>query len=453
MNYVRSFSLRLALTYVGLFLLSIGLLVGSFYYFSVHRPHEALRKQIRREALQLEQIYAVDGEAALIKALAARAAARGDRAAFHVFIGPDGDLKSANIPTWPSERGDQWLDLEADIYTEGAEFDQHAFALDIGFDNGARLMVGRDAEDLEELRELLANGMVWLVGSSLVLGLLGGGLISRAIGMRLEQISRAATQVMEGDLAGRVPVDGSNDDFDRVSQTLNQMLDRNEELFASVRRVSDNVAHELRTPLARLLADVETLEARYPSETNPEVKRIGIETRRLRTIFDSLLRISRIEAGRHSLAFTPIAPVALLQDLKEFYDPAAEELEGRIKIENGVCETFGGDRDLLFQALSNLVDNALKYGGPEPQIGISACDRDGSVCFTVANNGPEVGEDLLERASERFFRGENATDKPGEGLGLAVVQAIADAHEGHFELRHANGQTEAILCVPSRRVS
>ncbi|MBO9518173.1 MAG: HAMP domain-containing histidine kinase [Porphyrobacter sp.] len=452
MSYVRSFSLRLALTYVGLFLLSIGLLVGSFYYFSVYRPHEDLKRQIRREALQLEQIYAVDGEAALIAALASRAAERGDRAAFHVFIGPDGELKAANIPTWPSERGEQWLDLDADIYTEGAEFDQHAFALDVGFDNGARLMVGRDAEDLEELRELLANGMVWLVGSSLVLGLLGGGLLSRAIGARLEKISQAAIQVMEGDLAERVPVDDSNDDFDRVSQTLNQMLDRIEELFASVRRVSDNVAHELRTPLARLLADVETLEAQYPDEANPEIARIGAEVRRLQRIFDSLLRISRIEAGRHALALDPITPSALLEDLKELYDPTVEELGGRIEIGNATSDPFRGDRDLLFQALCNLVDNAIKYGDPEPDIGLSACHKNGSACFSVTNRGAEISEQVLARASERFFRGENAGDKPGEGLGLPVVEAIARAHDGNLQLHHVNNLTEAMVCVPWRAV-
>jgi signal transduction histidine kinase len=452
MRTARSFSLRLALTYVGLFLLSVGLLVGSFYYFSVHRPHEDLKRQLRREALQLEQTYAVDGEAALIGALASRAAERSQRAAFHVFIGADREVKTSNIPTWPSERVAEWVNLEADIYAEGAEFDQHAFALDLEFDNGARLIVGRDEEDLEELREHIADGMVWLVASSLILGLLGGGLISRAIGARLDRISQAAIQVMEGDLAGRVPVDHSNDDFDRVSQTLNQMLDRIEELFASVRRVSDNVAHELRTPLARLLADVETLEAQYPREINSEVQRIGTEVRRLQTIFDSLLRISRIEAGRHTLALDPISSVTLLDDLKELYDPAVEELGGRITIENATSDLFRADRDLLFQALCNLVDNAIKYGGVAPEIALSACHLNGSACFSVSNRGPELDAPTLARASERFFRGENAGRKPGEGLGLTVVEAIARAHDGSFDLSHESGRTEATVCIPWRPV-
>lgn len=434
MSFVRSFSLRLALTYLILFLTSLTLLLATYYTFSIFLPERALKAEIEREALQLEEIYLARGEAGLLAELGARSGHRTGRGTFHVFIGADGKTRSANVPSWPQAAGPRWLAIDADLYVDGSEYDRLALMIDMPLAKGARLLVGRDAENIEDIKDHLEQAVIWFFASAIVIGLAGGLMISRAIGQRIERISGAAIHVMNGDLGRRVPVDGSNDDFDRLSQNLNSMLERIEELFSSVRRVSDNVAHELRTPLARLSADVQQLEEQFPDAVPSVVGKIGGEVKRLQRTFDSVLRISRIETGRHQLAIVPLDPAAIVQDVCELYLPAIDEAGGTLVIPEAAHHQIHADRDLLFQALANLLDNALKYGGPAPQLTVAVHETEQGVSFEVSNIGGHLPSETARKASERFFRGENAAGKPGEGLGLSMVKAIAEAHGGTFRL-------------------
>ena len=317
MSFVRSFSLRLTVTYLLLFLLSLALLLATYWAFSIFLPERALKAEITREARHLEQVYTARGAPGLMAELDARANDNAARAPFHAFIDRGGMVRSANIPSWPPAASRRWLSIDADLYSGGSEHDRLALMIDMPLEDGARLLVGRNAEDIENIKDHLEQAAIWFFASALVLGLAGGLLISRAIGKRIDRISRAAIQVMNGDLGKRVPIDGSNDDFDRLGQNLNSMLQRIDQLFSSVRRVSDNVAHELRTPLARLSADVALFEQQFPDPAPPLVGRIAGEVRRLQRIFDSVLSISRIEAGRHDLAIAHLDPAAIVGDLHE----------------------------------------------------------------------------------------------------------------------------------------
>jgi signal transduction histidine kinase len=446
----RSFSLRLALTYVGIFLISTGLVAASYYFVSVHKPYVEIRDQVQREATQLAEVHAKSGEEALVEALVQRSHDRGASTAFHAYIDASGTTRLANLPSWPAAHGPRWLELQADLYADGVEFDRNALALDQMLPDGSRLIVGRDTENLDEITEMLGEALAWLAVTSLVIGVFGGFLLSKAIGRRLQTIADTALQVIHGDLEGRVPVDGSNDDFDRLSHTLNQMLDRIQVLFNSVRRVSDNIAHELRTPIARLLTHLET-EVAEGSDHSPDLQLIAAEARRLQRIVDSLLRISRIEEGRHALHLRPIRPLTMLSDMAELYEPAVEELGGSITIaSHGLdpAKVFHADRDLLFQALSNLIDNALKYAGTHPRIVLSAAYSDRALVLGVRDFGPGMAEGSINRATERFFRGDNAAFLPGEGLGLALVLAVVRAHNGKMILNLRQPGMEFTLKIP-----
>ncbi|WP_046191885.1 sensor histidine kinase, partial [Sphingomonas sp. SRS2] len=422
---VHSLSFRLALTYVGLFAASLLVVLGSFYLVVIYLPLESAKSEVQREARSLQNSYIVDGAPAVVERLRARERAPNPRRAFHAFIDREGHVLSANLPSWPNQLTEGWWRLEADDYLEGDEIDYEALTIDHGFDDGARLLVGRDIEDVSEIEEVLASGTLVVLAAALVVGILGGGLMSLAIGRRIEAVSATARRVMAGDLSQRVPVRGSGDDFDRLAETLNLMLTRIEEALEAVRRVSDSVAHELRTPLARLKADLEDAateghEARLASAIS--------EANRLEKIFDAVLRIARIEAGRHDATTRPVDLSTLLEDVVDYYLPAADErrIDFVATIEPGLI--VNADGDLIFQAMANLIDNAIKYAPARGKVALTAQLASAAVIVTLDDNGPGIPPEHRARVTERFYRAPSVSDQPGEGLGLSLVAAVAALH-------------------------
>jgi signal transduction histidine kinase len=251
---------------------------------------------------------------------------------------------------------------------------------------------------------------------------------------------------MDGDLSERVPLRGGNDDFDQLGETLNAMLDRIEASLESVRRVSDNVAHELRTPLARLHADLDELRgAENAAERERLTEQALAEAERLQSIFDALLRIARIESGRHLAGMKPIDLTLLLADAVEFHMPGAEARGQRIESDVAPGLTIEGDRNLIFQAVSNLLDNAIKYGGEGGAMRVAA-SRDGDrVRIAIADRGPGIAPEYRERVTERFFRVPATAAEPGTGLGLALVSAIVALHKGRMEIGDAGPGAQVTL--------
>ncbi len=448
MSWTKSFSFRLTLTSLVIFTISSALMFGSYYIYSVYAPKRSIQRAVDRDVKAYEQIYAIGGSAALVRALNVRERQPSRYANLHAFIGPDGRTISANIPTWPKVSGQKWLTIEADVYADGVEYDRLAFVRDKRFPNNSRLLLGKDIDQIDELEENLQEAILWLLGSSIILGLCGSLLIGRAISKRISSISETAATVMNGNLSGRIPTDESHDEFDRLGRTLNKMLDRIDVLFGSVRRVSDNVAHELRTPLARMLAHIEMLEQQIQSKDQPNLSAIAIEARRLQSIFDGLLRISRLEVGRYNKAVKSVKILTLLEDVIEYYVPGVETAGGSISLTDCSVDDIQADPDLLFQALANLLDNALKYGGSNPAIVVSAIKVGRDIKIEIVDSGPDIDENQIERFGERFFRGENALGLPGEGLGLALVRSVAEVHGGNFEIFRTGDLTVAKLILP-----
>ncbi len=442
----RSLSFRLALGYAALFTISVSLLMALYYWASIHRPLEEVRDGLRDENGTLVEIYRTGGVARLTPLLEQRAAATGVRRPYHALVDARGAVVTTNLPSWPQSgsgpawsepSGQRWIRIEADIYRDGDEDDHEALVLDQRLNDGGRLMLGRDINDIDDIEEAVVDTAVWLPPIILLLGLLGGALMSRAIGQRLDAMTVTARRVMDGDLAERVPLRGGNDDFDRLGATLNAMLDRIEASLDAVRRVSESVAHELRTPLSRLRADLAELAAASPADAALLIARAESESERLSRMFDAVLRISRIEARRHAAELRPVELGEVGEDVADYHAPQAEEraLVFRTEIEPGI--TVLGDRDLLFQAISNLIDNAVKFTprGGEVTLSIKPVDED--VLLSVTDSGPGLPHELLEKAGQRFFRAPAAADTQGFGLGLALVRAVATLHESQFTLANA----------------
>lgn len=427
MRLAGSLSFRLTLQYTALFMGSMLLLGGLHYWNTLHEPLRNLKRRVQVEAQALADIYRTDGRDALVARLAMRAQSGGARMPFHAFIGPDGRTISANLSGWPAARDKQWLRLDADTHQDGEAQDHEALLYDIVFPDGARLLAGSDIEDIDELEEKLLSVLIGIVGSALALSVIGGLLMSRSIARRIGSVTRTARQVMGGNLAGRIPLQGSGDDFDRLNATLNEMLARTEQLVESVRRVSDSVAHELRTPLARLRAQLEPLRAsRTPP--SPEIDRVFDEVESLERTFDAVLRISRIESGRHGAVVVPVDLSTVLADAAELYAPEAERRQQTLQVSAAPGITMQGDRDLVFQSVCNLLDNAIKYAPQGGAIMAMAVCRNDGVELTILDNGPGIAAEHLPLVTERFYRVAATASAPGAGLGLSLVAAVAERH-------------------------
>lgn len=431
---LRSLTFRLALVYLALFSLSVAALLTATWWGSVVRPLGNVERAVLRETDTLADTYMLEGRDALIEELRRRATTPADRLAFHAFIDPQGRVV-ANLPSWPARASDGWRRIEADLYVDGDEEDHEALVYERAFRDGARLFVGRDIEEIDDREELIEQLVVSGSLGVLVLGLAGGLLMSLAVGRRLDAVTQTARRVIAGDLSGRVPTRGSGDDFDRLGDTLNDMLARIEALVESVSRVSDSIAHELRTPLTRLQADLIDLAADAdPSERRQLVDAAIAEAARLQATFDSLLRIARLETGRHSIACHRVDLAPLLRDAVEFYEPEFErrELQMRVDIEDDLI--VEGDANLLFQAVANLLDNALKHARDGRRITVSGHRNAGAVVLDIADDGAGIDEEHRGRATERFYRVPGSEARDGIGLGLALVAAIARAHGAALKL-------------------
>lgn len=458
MRIFHSLSFRLALTYVALFCLSVAALLGLYYWMSVHAPLEASKERVGIEAQAMARTYMLDGEQALVATLDQRAGRVYTRKPFHAFIDSEGRVVTSNLPSWPAYSGETWLRIEADIYRDGDESDHEALVLDRRFDDGARLLVGEDMEDIDEAEEQLSAAASWILPGALILGILGGALMSRAIGKRIETINTAARTVIAGDLSGRVALRGSGDDFDRLGETLNLMLSRIEDLLESIRRVSDSIAHELRTPLARLLVSLEEMDGPDTGRKAALLHEATDEARRLHRMFDALLRIARIESGRHASEHRPVDVRALLEDAVEFHQPDAETKSIALGIAEAAQGTGGaggtadltlpGDPDLLFQAVSNLIDNALKYTPAGGSVTVSAERRGPAAVLAVGDTGYGIAAADRDRLTERFYRAEATRDLPGEGLGLSLVAAVAARHRGELRFLDNTPGTRVELILP-----
>jgi signal transduction histidine kinase len=445
--FLRSLTVRLTLVYMALFCGSIGLMLTATYVIGVWRPLHSVRATIAQESDQLAATYQAGGRDALIRALQRREALHAARYPYHVLTAAGGAVVSANLVDWPRRSGGEWVRYEFGTYATGAEEEHEAVMRDLALPGGYRLLVGRDTEDLDEREDLIVEALTWGAAMSVLFGLLGGLVMTRAVSQRLERINRAARAVIAGDLSGRIALHGAGDDFDQLSETLNEMLSRIEGLVASIARVSDSIAHDLRTPLTRLRAELEELVAAPdPGEAQDRAFAALEEAARLQSMFEALLRIARLkDASSESHGLVDLS--RLLEDAVELHQPAAEERPLGFITQIAPGLVIRGDRDLIFQLVSNLLDNAIKFTPPGGVIyleGRAGRDRTNVV---VADNGPGVPAEDRARVLERFYRGKG--EGGGFGLGLSLVAAAAERHKATLSLDDAGPGLRVTVSFPA----
>jgi signal transduction histidine kinase len=279
--------------------------------------------------------------------------------------------------------------------------------------------------------------------------------LARLLLGQIEAINTTSREIMAGDMSRRIPVVGSGDEFDELSKNLNAMLDQIERLVRGLKEVSDNIAHDLRSPLARLRSRLEIalLEPADKEKYRAVLTETIAEADALLMTFNALLSIAEAEAGAARDQFVALDVDALLADVAELYEPLADAAGLAFNIEGertATGATVQGDRDQLFQAVANLVDNAIKFSSPGGAVTLSLAHAPDQLEITVADRGPGVPEDAREKVMERFYRLEESRTMPGSGLGLSLVAAVARLHGGHLALSDNQPGLRAAVCLPTR---
>jgi signal transduction histidine kinase len=339
---------------------------------------------------------------------------------------------------------------------ESSAKEQLAMVQVLRLPGGFRMLVGRDLGERREFSAIIARSLAWVVALMIGLALISWFFVSRRVLKRIDSVSATSRRIMSGDLSGRLEVTGTGDEFDRLADSLNSMLERIEALLHGLKDVSDNIAHDLKTPLTRLRNRVEAALAgpadgsRYREALESTIE----ESDRLIQTFNALLMIARIEAGSPDGVMSEVEVGEIVRDVVDLYEPVAEEQGAGIMLDLPAPVTLEASRELLGQAVANLLDNALKYArpegadGPPTVIKVSAREEAGQLVLSVADNGEGIPERDRDRALQRFVRLEKSRSRPGSGLGLSLVAAVAHLHHGTIELGDAAPGLVVTLRLP-----
>ena len=433
---LRSSTFRLALLYASLFLGSMVLLLRFIYWATAGYMDRQTNATIDAEILGLAEHYQSHGLVGLSTIIDERVSRDPRRAA--VYLLTDAVFKPivGNLNGWPVAPIDDegWTRFQLRDWGADQSEEHEARARIFLLRGNLHLLVGRDVRELEATRRLILDALSWGLAITAALAIGVGLLMSSRVMRRIDAINRTSHEIMEGDLSRRVPTEGSGDDFDRLATNLNRMFERIERLMAAVRQVSDNIAHDLRTPLTRLRTRLEQVRSGDPNKVAGEIDQAIEDADELLVTFNALLRIARIESGSSFATFTELDLTSLVQDIVELYEPVATEKGQRLSVEGQGPVSAQGDRDLLFQALANLVDNAIKHTPQGSEITLAAAATDSGAEIRVIDTGPGIPPDSHEKVFQRFYRTDASRSTPGSGLGLSLVRAVADLHDARIEL-------------------
>ena len=453
----RTTVFKLSLAFLLLFSVGAGLVLTSVGARVKEVLDEQIRQTVEAEIRALSEQYSQGGIRQLTDAVERRVRAPGG--SLYLLSTHTGEFIAGNIeaPRFTPGGGD---DLVETLYRRRGEPEvgPHPALLRLFLiPGGFRLLIGHDIEDHSVLRDILGRALgvslFWLV----LVGVFGGLFVSYRMLERVDVLSASARRIMAGDMNERLAVSGAGDELDRLAENLNAMLARIAELMVGLREVSDNIAHDLKTPLTRMRnhAEAALRQEADPVKLREALGAVIAESDELIGVFNALLMIARVEAGYSSDNLSVYDADAVVRDIVEMYEPVAEEQGVRLESQSEPDLRVTGSRELLGQAIVNLIDNALKYGasGDDPTIEVRAARIGDCVEIVVADRGPGISASDRERVTGRFVRLENSRSRPGSGLGLSMVAAIAQLHRGALRIEDNAPGLQVTLSLPISRES
>lgn len=450
---LRTTAVRLALRYALIYVVVLSVALAAFFWSTTRYVDSRLEEALEQEIHTLTALFDKAGAENFRQGILRRIESGPEEDRLYLLVTEGGDNIAGNLIEWPDgpdipsdgEVRSIWIDddnILGNVYDDDAYLPVVARELP----DGTRLLLAGGVEQAEELQEL-TEFLIEVLGLSVLLALLMSIVLGRKILGRMDTISQTASEIVAGDLSQRVPVSGQNDEFDALATRLNTMLDRIQQLIKGIREVTDNIAHDLRSPLTRLRnrLEVALLEERNPDEYRQVLER-GIEdAKSLTATFNSLLGIAQAEAGNHRTQWGPFELNTLASDLVDLYKPVAEGKGQALKLEDSRAVKFTGSRDLLAQAMGNLMENAIKYTPEGGKIRIQVSRTGDTTAVIVSDTGPGIPESERDHVLQRFVRLEGARNTPGNGLGLSLVKAVTELHGGKLVLDDASPGLRVIM--------
>jgi len=454
---LRTTALRLTLVYLIVFALFAGALLGYFAWNTRRLITDQITATVDAESTGLSEQYRLGGIRRLVIAIENRARNPGSN--LYLVTTFNGEGLAGNVGSLsPGALDNEGL---AEIaYRRIGEQDgtEHYALIRVAqLPGGFRLLVGRDVDERERLNSIILDAGRWSIALVVVLGFAGGFLVARRVLKRIDAMTETSRRIMAGDLGGRLPVGRSGDELDRLAENLNAMLERIVALMGGLKEVSDNIAHDLRTPLTRLRnrAEQALRTAKNEREYRDALEATIEESDELIRTFNALLMIARAESGHARENMTELDAAEIARGVGELYEPLADERGLKLRIEASAPAPVRGNRELMSQALANLVDNAIKYAGPSPatdgavpEVVVRALNDGGKILLTVTDNGPGIAEADRDRAVERFVRLDQSRTEPGSGLGLSLASAVARLHGGELRLEDNHPGLKTVLALP-----
>jgi hypothetical protein len=454
---LQTSTFRLAALYLAVFAFSVIALLAYVYWNTAVLLARQTDDTIRAEVQGLADLYRLRSLPGILDTIQRRS--RQDTGSIYLLTGPGNKRVAGNLDLLPKQvnPNENWIEFSIVVRRGDTPAQHTARAYHAKLSGGYDLVVGRDVEALRQFAEIIRRTLYGALAIALGLGLGGGLLMSRNFLRRVDAITDASRSIMGGNIAGRMPVSGTGDELDRLALALNAMLDQIGRLMAGLQEVSSNVAHDLKTPLTRIKANVEgALRSGVKNEYREALEKTVEESDRLLQTFNALLSIARVEAGQSGSVLGSVDARAILADVVELYQPLAEEQGGRLHIDAHEALHVLADRQLLAQAINNLIDNALKYGAKEgkaPEITVSGTVADGKVVIAVGDRGEGIPEGDRERVVGRFIRLDQSRSRPGNGLGLSLVAGVMKLHGGSLVLDGNNPGLLVKLVLPLHRVA
>jgi signal transduction histidine kinase len=458
---LRTTAFQLTLVYLLIFVLFAISLLGYFALNTRRLITEQITRTVNAEITRLREQYEQNGIRGLVIVLDLRSRRPGS--SVYLVTTPSGEALAGNISALEPGVLDRpgWVETSYRRIEAPDDVEHRALVHVVELPGGFRLLVGRDLEERERIYSIIANAGRWSFALVVVLGLAGGFFVSRRVLNRIDAMTETAHTIMGGDLSGRLPIAGTGDELDRLATNVNAMLERIEALMHGLKEVSDNIAHDLKTPLTRLRNRCEQAlrGAKGDVDYHAALEATIDESDELIRTFDALLMIARAEAGQARDNMTEFDAAEVVRDVSELYEPLAEEKGIALKIDAPVAAPVRGNRELVSQALANLVDNAIKYATPNgkfdgkldgnpAEIVVKAGGEGDFITLSVADRGPGIPDGERDRVVERFVRLEQSRSEPGSGLGLSLAAAVARLHGGELKLEDNRPGLKGVIALP-----